>query len=135
MPPNRIRISRLADRLIEAIFGASSLYVDPKKKGEQVAAACWITPDGDIYAADSHYDAALVASDHEEPLATVALQNGQDIYELLRDNGWRDGFVTDADRFVTRQEALQLARAERQVKKTAYAGQDWLDSQDVIRAD
>ena len=99
MPVNYLKCNwiGLKRSLQEKIYGGRSpLYGE--KPVPHVIAAAWINPKGDIYASDSHLDAAELAAKHNCKDAKVALKglenDIEDVYKYLINAGWKDGFLT-----------------------------------------
>lgn len=106
------------DKLVDAILLEASvikkshLYT-PFSAGENItAAAIYDKKTGNVYTGDSHYDAFF--NMHQEEGYNFPVHD-EKTFEYFRDRGnyydrFVDGFYTDKNRFITRNEALDLMR-------------------------
>lgn len=112
------------------IGGADPAYVARNKNPtqEHIIAACWETPDGDIYTGESHLAAwerawkDRVPGTHDLDPDGICFQDTDEafkmwhnMYKILNDLSWHDGFLSSTGRFLDRTEAMQVARTSRQL--------------------
>jgi hypothetical protein len=125
----------LKQNLFEKIVGGrADLYSE--KPVEHLIAAAWEDPIGDIYTGNDHWSATNNAAEHGQEEAMIALKFGpssmgetvQKFKEYLNHYGWKDGYLTSTDRWVTREEGAKISRAAEQIKKKVAS----LDSSDII---
>lgn len=106
----------VSDILFEmSVIKRSPLYTSTSEGENIIAAAIKDLKTGYIYTGDSHYDAFFVM--HNEEGYDFPVHDEQS-FEYFRDRGsyydrFVDGFYTDADKFITRKEALELMRKNR----------------------
>lgn len=106
----------LAERVEEAIYGEPDPIYNPgnKKAGEFVsAAAVKDLETGDIYIAGEHTFAFEILADK------LAQARGEkyapDINKELKNRKLDTGFITNKHRYLSRKEAMELARARKQI--------------------
>ena len=118
------RMAGLADAVIgtgqpgEILEGPAAAAVGPLVRGaregaERIAAAAIQSPEGKIFRGEMHADARHAARK----------LLGEDARWQGTPSDWSAGFVTDQGRFVSREEALQIARAARQARVPASTGE------------
>jgi predicted HD phosphohydrolase len=116
--------------LVEKVIGGrADLYSE--KPAEHLIAAAWQDPLGDVYTGNDHWSAANNAAQHHQVEAGIAIKFGSNtdqFKEYLRHHGWKDGYLTSTERWVTREEAAEISRSARQIKKKVAS----LDSSDII---
>ena len=125
---------KLRDLLDEKIIGGrAELY--PEKEVPHLIAAAWIDPIGDIYTGNDHHEALENAANNGQEDAKVALNKFNTgaipmFHPYMREQGWRDGFLTSEDNWVSREDAMLLAKQAKQLKanKDKY---NRLDSYDL----
>ena len=98
-----------------SVIRKSPLYTSISKGENIIAAAIKDKKTGYVYTGDSHYDAFFVMHTEEGYDFPV---HDEKTFEYFRDRGnyydrFVDGFYTDKDKFLTRNEALDLMRKSR----------------------
>ena len=109
-----MKFNRLVDHiLLEAsVIRRSPLYKSISNIENIIAAAIFDKKTGNVYTGDSHYDAFFIM--HQEEGYNFPVHD-EKTFEYFRDRGnyydrFVDGFYTDKNRLITRNEALDLMR-------------------------
>jgi hypothetical protein len=108
----------------------SEIYASERKSGVSLMAAAWHTPHGIVYIGTGHKDAFGVAVREHEMVACAVPEEKRtiDFYKALRDAGWKDGFLTSGQEFISREEALRVAREAGQIQRTIPIDATKMDS-------
>jgi len=108
-----MKFDSLVNRIIESsIIKRSPLYTSINKGENIIAAAIYDKKTGYTYTGDSHYDAFNAMQKEEDYNFPV---KDEQSFEYLRDRGnyydrFVDGFYTDNNKFLTRNEALEFMK-------------------------
>lgn len=105
-------------------FEGGAFLPAKKNEPERIKAAAIRFPDGKVFSGPTHSSILAKLAEKEDRIFET---NTQDFVDEDGDQNWENGFLTNKNRFVDREEAYRIGRAAQQVDESENKSLDALD--------